>query len=815
LPASVFLTFLFLLLSSTTTCRADTPAAQVGTWIENLNDALVNWYENPAAAPAPTVPANLASLFGNEERPLLTAPPTANAPYPLQVGQLRARLQQAIVLEMAQATREGRVSDAQSWRAELMLPRGVSASEGALILANLPAGQPQRADAARVLVREAITWETARVRQLLAAARDAAAHPDVPMPGRLAEELGEASTLTDIPPALCHEANLTTASLLNPSKISTEVAQLNQLPWEKEPLALSTFCQNVETHLPSLLSDTERHRHERMLLKLVTIIPREYAGGVRDGQITTPLEYREAVSFTAQAKQFTDELAPIWLAEQNGALRDPLEKLQTTLAEAQAYIAVKKSPDGLGDILSRAQKQLEGPFAITLHRGGTTADIVDEVMLETRSLLGQSLAAANDGRWSEAESLRLEAYTTYDPDLEARLMPRDPQLATDIEHLLLDGLDQPGVKALLDRRVGGAPLEQAYSRVSAGLDRAGALLKSGVSPTAAALNAGSIVLREGLEGLLVIVAILAGLRGDENRRKRLMIWFGVVLSFVATLITVVLSQTVITRLHYYGETIEAVTSILAILILLLITNWLFQQIYWRQWVCTLKSQAEGDTAWQLITVGFLIGYREGFETVLFIQSLMMDVGGAPVSLGVGVGLVILFILGFAALAFGLKLPYFKLLLGTAFLIGMVLIMFVGTGVRSMQTVGWLPVHKLLSGSWPAWTGQWLGLYNSVETLAAQILTTAIVLGTWGFSRYRAKRASALRRAAMATRKPAPLVVLTNNPQECGHSDNGACGLDFENPADPCHNHREPDTKPQPSPVSLTIQRNIPANASAE
>ena len=63
--------------------------------------------------------------------------------------------------------------------------------------------------------------------------------------------------------------------------------------------------------------------------------------------------------------------------------------------------------------------------------------------------LDTARAAANNGDWAEAQSLRLEAYTTYDPELEARLMPRDPALATRIEQLLLDGVDQPGVKVLL------------------------------------------------------------------------------------------------------------------------------------------------------------------------------------------------------------------------------------------------------------------------------------------------------------------------------------------------------------------------------
>src|SRR6185312_11332498 len=119
------------------------------------------------------------------------------------------------------------------------------------------------------------------------------------------------------------------------------------------------------------------------------------------------------------------------------------------------------------------------------------ADIVDEVMLETRSLLSQSLAAALAGEWKMAEQHRLEAYTTYDPELEARLLPRDPQLATDIEHLLLDGLDKPGVKVLLDQRAAQPALEAAYTRVNDALARAAVQLKSGISPTAAVVNAAS------------------------------------------------------------------------------------------------------------------------------------------------------------------------------------------------------------------------------------------------------------------------------------------------------------------------------------
>ena len=768
-------------------------ANSVDAWQQRLDDALIASYDSddePVDRSLLTPPGDTNAALQAAGFVAPTLPATA-ADVPLYIGILRARTQQAMVMAMAKAVQSGDVPLAQAWRAEIDLPRGVSASEGALILANLPTGESQRHDAARSLVRESITWHTARVRQLLADATLAVSHADAPMPGRLREQLGEAIALAQLPPALSELAGVDTSAALNPATSDAAMHGLIGLPWADIAGPLSQLKRDVESHLPSLLSDKEKQRQEKLLLKLVTVIPAEYRAGVRDGQISVPLEYREAVSFSAQAREFADQLTPLWLShDHDGTLTKAVENLEQALNDADQAIAKKSDIDLLNKYLQQAASVLTGPLGISNTRGGSTSDIVDSVMLDTRARLGESLAAANSGKWSEAESLRLEAYTTYDPDLEARLMPRDPQLATDIEHLLLDGLDQPGVKSLLDRRVNGPELEAAYSRVNVGLQRAAALLKSGADPLAAGINAGSIVLREGLEGLLVIVAILAGLRGDENARRRKMIWLGVALSMVATIATVVLSQTVITRLHYYGEIIEAVASILAIGVLLLITNWLFQQVYWRQWVCTLKGQAEAENAWQLVMVGFLIGYREGFETVLFVQSLVMDVGGGPVMAGVAVGLVLLIVIGVLALVAGWRLPYFKLLLGTAVLIGVVLVTFVGSGVRSLQTVGWLPVHKLMQGSWPAWLGSWFGAYNTWETIGGQLLACVIVLGTWRISRWNAKRNAAKRQAARVVKQTQSVVQTTVVVRSLPvitdeHCEPADCHLDFNDPQRPC------------------------------
>lgn len=728
-------------------------------WADSVDRAMIDAYAPGVSAKTiPPVPDDVLESLKSAEAVQLLRDATGEAArldsVSAAAGTLRARGQQALVVEMSDAVRAGDVERARLWRARLHKTRGTSSAEGALLLAALKTDPRQRADIAQILAREAITWQTTRARELLAIGA-ASTKSNVPMPGRLIERFAEALALADLPAALRTAAGLKDVGTLDFDKALLHVRAAVAKPWGPAlTTALSTVQREAESSLPSLLTDAERQRREKLILRLAKLVPLEYQAGVRDGQIAVRLEYQEAKSFTAQSRLMLGELVPLWLrGEKGGQLREPLGRLDQAYADVSDLIERKAASSEIDARYRTIEGILTTDFGISLRRAGKTEHIVEETMIEVRDLLRKSLAAAMAGKWGDAEQLRLEAYTTFDPDIEARLMPRDPTLAINIERMLLDGVDQPGIKTLLDRRAGRDELEAAYARVVTAMNQGAALLQTTVDPTAAAINAGSIVLREGLEGLLVVVAIFAGLRGAENARRRRLFWVGIVGSMAATAITWALSLTIITSLNAYAEVIAAVTGIIAIGILLLITNWLFQQVYWKQWVTTLKGQAtEGESAWQLVSVGFLVGYREGFETVLFLQSLMMDAGGQAVSIGVAVGCFILLALGFAALKIGLKLPYFKILLVTAVMIGVVLITFVGGTVRAMQTVSWLPVHRFTPGSWPNWTGNWLGLYNTWESIIAQTLTVLSVLGTWRVARWNSKRKTAKRRAEMQEAK---------------------------------------------------------------
>src|SRR5215204_2622515 len=79
-----------------------------------------------------------------------------------------------------------------------------------------------------------------------------------------------------------------------------------------------------------------------------------------------------------------------------------------------------------------------------------------------------------------------------------------------------------------------------------------------------------------------------------------------------------------------------------------------------------------------------------------------------------------------------------MLVATGVLIALVLVVLVGNTARTMQGVGWLPIHPI-DVDLPLWLGTWLGAYSTVETLAAQLLAFCFVIGSYFAAEWMRKR----------------------------------------------------------------------------
>lgn len=670
----------------------------------------------------------------------LLATPEDHASVARDLGALQGRLQHVAALEMIQRQRAGEIEAAREWRAIIKLPKYASSVEGALALQRLGAEKTHAEELSRLLAKEYTQWQITRAREKAdALGRLAEAGRQTPL--LVASRASEVQELSRLPASLLAQAlpGQTPHGAEAADQAFTELLAAGSQPAAALSEAIGQWRLALESGYPNLLTEEDVQRRERIVLKLLRLIPMEYQSGVRDGEIVIPIEYREAKTFTIQCQQIINELMPVWRNTKTEALQGSGGELLAQLAALENVINRKKPLDEVEDSVKSLSGLLQDEFGLSLKRAGSAADVVAEATLEIRSLLGQSLAAAQQGQWRKAEALRLDAYVNFDLELEARAMPRDPSLAIAAEKTFLDGSDgKPGIAAALSARLQGEPLTASYQRALDALDETAALLRVGLSPSAATMNAILIVLREGLEAVVILAALLAGLRGPENAGIRRQIGYGAALALVATAALFIVSRYFIAGLSRYGETLEVIISIIAVIVLLIVTNWVFHKYYWSGWNAKLRQlskaalgkQGTGVENLALVGVGFATIFREGFETTLFMQSLILEAGIQPVLNGLGVGGVIIAVMGVAVFYIGARMPYRKMLVYTGVLVLLVLFTFLGSTTRLLQTVGWLPVHPIPGFTLPNWTGVWFGLYPTWEGVIAPFLAFVYVGAAW-------------------------------------------------------------------------------------
>ena len=248
-----------------------------------------------------------------------------------------------------------------------------------------------------------------------------------------------------------------------------------------------------------------------------------------------------------------------------------------------------------------------------------------------------------------------------------------------------------------------------------------------------------LVFREGLECILVLAAITAGLN-DAHRMHRRPIAAGAGVGAVASLATWFVVVAALGALGGTSLDVQAATGLLAVVVLLVVMNWFFHRIYWTGWISShnrrrrrllveVGPRNRPRVLLGLALLGFTCVYREGFEIVLFLQSLRLQYGAGVVAQGAALGIAATLAVGIATFGLARRLPYKRLLIVTGVLLGVVLVVMVGESAQELQLAGWLPTTTIPIAI-PGWLGLWLAVFPTVESLAAQALAAALVIGSY-------------------------------------------------------------------------------------
>lgn len=553
---------------------------------------------------------------------------------------------------------------------------------------------------------------------------------------RSAEWAGQSRGYFDIlRPDITAKLDDDSAAAIETSLIALETAAIAE-DWPSVAQHLADVRAGISGYLPVQLDVAEVERRGQLLYMFTDLIYIEYKDGVRDGEITIAIEYHEAQTFRDQAASVFEELRPVIAANDSQAA----ERIANLLAEMKVIM------DDLGEVaqieamVQEALGLIEANLEIEAGFNDTESALV---VIDT--LLDEVIVAAGEGRYEDAERTRLEAYAMFENGMEQRLANRAVLMTRELEGLFWEGTGgQRGLATLLREQAPVDDVEGIVTQLKQKLTEAQGFLAAGLTDFFAFLNSLAIIIREGLEAVLIIGAILGYMRATNAPAKyRAWIYVGVVAAIGLSLVTWWAAANIITITVSNRELLEGVTSLIAAAVLFYVTNWLFHKVYVVDWLTFVKEQVSKalstGSALGLAALGFTVVYREGFETVLFYQALLFDAGPRPVWLGFVVGTVIILGVAYVILTMSKQLPLKPFFSITGLLLLILAFNFTGAGIRELQEAGvvsatllsWMPENLLLM--------ELFGIFPTVETTLAQFLFLVLIVMTFAYSRWQGQR----------------------------------------------------------------------------
>jgi high-affinity iron transporter len=520
-----------------------------------------------------------------------------------------------------------------------------------------------------------------------------AAYP-IPVAPKALPDLARGASLYAAQCASCHGAtgggDGTLAATLEPKPIAFSDAHRAQ---SRSLMALyQVVSQGVEgTSMPSFSSLPEADRWDLAF----------FIGGL---------------SFDAAARARGEKL---WQAD--GTLRAGFPDLAAVTTSTVETLAAKTG--------------LETARDITAYIRGKPADAAahpQSGLTLSRARLADSLAALHAGDRATATKFALSAYLDGFEPIEPMVGARNKSLLAAVESAMLAYRSAVSNGNLTEAGAKARELTQLFTLVENELGDAKA------DPMTTFIGALTILLREGVEALLIVIGIIAFLRKAQRKDVLPHVHAGWIGALVAGILTWLAATYLVTISGASREVSEGVGSVFAALVLLSVGLWMHQKSSagrWQEYLSEKLSAAmTRRTAWSLFALSFIAVYREVFETVLFYSALAADGNGGALLAGFVAAVVLLAIIAWVLLRSSARMPIGKFFSFTSGFVAVLAVILMGKGVAALQEAGWIGVTPV---GFPRI--DILGVLPTVETLGTQAIILAILLAGFGYNRLHASK----------------------------------------------------------------------------
>ena len=477
---------------------------------------------------------------------------------------------------------------------------------------------------------------------------------------------------------------------------------------------------------PIAFTDVNRSR-ERSPFSYYQAISQGVEGTAMTSFAALPERDRWALAFYASTLAYSEaqrrEGERLWGEEPKA--REAVPNLEALSSRSEAELAAALSSHA-------------APIAAFLRSSPTAVagDLAGGVGL-MRTRLAESLKAYTSGNVSRSQQLALSAYLDGFEPLEPTLAATNAPLLAKVEEAMA------AYRSDVERHVSAADLTSRVSDID-GLISAveNSLEEQRASASTAFLGSFAILLREGVEALLIVVAIVAFLRKTERRDLMPYVHGGWIGALVAGLLTWGVATYLVAITGAHRETTEGISSLLAAVVLLSVGLWMHNKSLagrWQEYLRDKLSHALSQrSAWFLAGLAFVAVYREVFETILFYAAMWTQGGHQAIVFGLLAATVALLLIAVALLRATRRLPIGEFFKYSSVLIAILAVVLVGKGIAALQEAGWMNIRAI---NGPRVTA--LGIYPNLQSVLGQLAVIALVLIGVAYNRAGMRQARAL------------------------------------------------------------------------
>lgn len=237
-----------------------------------------------------------------------------------------------------------------------------------------------------------------------------------------------------------------------------------------------------------------------------------------------------------------------------------------------------------------------------------------------------------------------------------------------------------------------------------------------------------ILLREGIEALLITFALIASLKSAKVQKGTKMVKLGAVVGIVGSVLFALALHYIfpIVTSGYHRELVEGIAGIFAVIMMIFVGIWLHSKSSLTAWNNYIENQIKTvvttGSLFSMFLLSFLAVFREGGETILFYVGILPLISWQDLVLGIGLAIVILCIIAALLMIASEKIKVHRLFFILTCAIYVLTFKMIGVSMHTLQFINVLPNHII---SFP--TVELLGIYPSLEIVVVQTLFTIFII----------------------------------------------------------------------------------------